>query len=138
MTNDSEILFEGQLEDFERFLDVGHRRGDRHQGNDDVALANLPADPIPVGRHVPFDEDESGVSQRVSQLVAGQIHPHDPPVGLIHDGPHQTVTDEPIHTEDEDLHFSLPYSPQLPELRTPVVVDELVAIHLGVSRELAA
>ncbi len=60
-----EIHLEIEVVDADGVLHIELRRGDRHEGKDDVAFLDVILDPLPVDRDVPFDEMEARILRAI-------------------------------------------------------------------------
>jgi hypothetical protein len=101
--DDGQVGFEVELEHPQRLLDVGRRRGDRHQRQHRVALAHVVFDPFLVDGDVALEEMEALFVHEVRDALGLHVHAVDLPVGLGDDAPRQVVADEAVDAEDENL-----------------------------------
>ena len=100
--HDRQVGLEVELEHAQRVLDVGGRRGDRHQRQHRVALADVVFDPLLVDGDVAFEEVEALVAEQLLDAVGLHVHAVDLPVGRGEDALRQVVADEAVDAEDQD------------------------------------
>ena len=99
--DDRQVRLEVEFEDLQRLLDVGRRRGDRHQRQHGVAFADVVLDPLLVDRDVAFEEVKARMAQQVRDAVGLHVHAVDLPVGGLDDALGKMVADEAVDAEDE-------------------------------------
>ena len=102
-THDRQIGLEVELEHAQRLAHVGGRRGDRHQRDHRVALADVVLDPLLVDRDVALEEVKARVGEQVRDALGLHVHAVDVPVGGLEHALREVVADEAVDAEDQEF-----------------------------------
>ncbi len=106
--DDRQVGLEVQLEHPQRLPHVGRRRGDRHQRQHGIALADVVLDPFLVDRDVALEEMHARMVDQLAQAGRRHVHAIDFPRRGFEDASRQMVADETIDAEDQDFLHGLP------------------------------
>ena len=100
----NKIKYRNYGKNLERLLDVGGRRGDRHQRQHRVAFADVVLDPLLVDRDVAFEEMKARMAQQVRNAVGLHVHAVDLPISGLDDATGQVMADKAVDAKDEHFH----------------------------------
>ncbi len=77
VADNPQILLEVKTEYPQGIADILDRGGDRHQGEDDITLADVVLDPLPVDGDITLDKMKPRLAEESADIAGVKVHPID-------------------------------------------------------------